>query len=556
MAFGGSVQKLVKLVQQLATARTLDEVMSLVRSAAREIAHADGATFVLKDQEFCFYADEDAISPLWKGQRFPLSTCVSGWAMMHKQQVVIEDIYQDPRIPLTVYSTTFVKSLVMTPIHKSEPLGAIGVYWSKTYTPTHEELELLQALADAVSVSIENVSLYGCLEQRIEELKKANQANEEFLMTLSHELRTPLNAILGWAEILAENYWDDSEAQLGLSTIKHSAMVQTKIIEDLLDMSYITSGRLKIDYKNVDMVEVAENIVRELRPAADKKHIQLQLESQFETAIVLGDAERLHQIVTNLISNAIKFSDESTTVTIGLRTEGPAALIEVSDQGIGMTADFVPMVFDRFKQADGSLTRRYGGLGLGLAIAQHLAYAHKGRLSARSEGLGQGSTFAFAVPLVESSLKENRTPARPHVEDASLSVSTPMSLRDLVAKNILVVDDDRDCRRLVETILKKTGASVQSAASVAEALRISEESRFDAVVCDISMPEADGFTFLDQVRGGTTPMPSQVPIIALTAFADSNTQKTALAKGFDNFLGKPFSSSHLVRTVSELTARH
>lgn len=553
MAYAGSVQKLVKVVQELSTARTLEEVMILVRSAAREIASADGATFVLKDEEFCFYADEDAITPLWKGQRFPISACISGWAMIHKSQVVIEDIYKDNRIPLTAYSPTFVKSLVMTPIRKASPIGAIGVYWRKQHLSSPEDLELLQALADAASVSVENVSLYGSLQQRIDELKKSNQAKEEFLMTLSHELRTPLNAILGWSEILAESHLEDPEALLGLTTIKHSAKVQTRIIEDLLDMSYISSGRLKIDYKPVDMVQVAEEALELQESSARKKQITLHLDSNISSARVLGDLERLQQILRNLISNAIKFSPDNKTVVLRLSRSGPHIQMEVIDDGIGICENFLPLVFDRFRQADSSLTRRYGGLGLGLAIAHHLATAHQGELKVRSGGLDMGSTFSLTLPLLDAHADTGTSTDTEPKKSKPVTNSTP---QELGLKNILIVDDDRDCRRLVETILTRTGASVKTASSVAEALQISEANTFDAVVCDISMPEADGFSFLDQVRGGTTAMSSRIPIIALTAFADSNTQKTALAKGFDNFLGKPFSSNHLVKTVTDLTTHH
>lgn len=197
MPYVGGAKRLVEVAQDLSSARSLEKIMTVVRSAARDIARSDGATFVLRDGDFCYYADEDAISPLWKGQRFPLSSCISGWAMLHKQAVAIDDIYEDPRIPIPAYAPTFVKSLLMVPIRQENPIGAIGIYWAQTHKATPEEMEMIQALADIVSVSMENVNLYQDLSQKVDQLKKSNDAKDNFLMTVSHELRTPLNSILG-----------------------------------------------------------------------------------------------------------------------------------------------------------------------------------------------------------------------------------------------------------------------------------------------------------------------------------------------------------------------
>jgi len=400
MAYEGSSRRLIKVVQDLSSAKTLEEVMFFVRTAARDIAEADGATFVLKDRDFCFYADEDAISPLWKGQRFPLTACISGWSMLNKQAVIIEDIYQDPRIPMDAYRPTFVKSLVMTPIRKHDPIGAIGTYWKDQTTPTAEQLEMLQALADTASVAMENVTLYTSLQDRIDELKTADKAKDEFLMTLSHELRTPLTAILGWSEILSDPHISADDYLMGLQTVQQSAKTQAHIIEDLLDVSQITSGKFHVNYEPVDLLAVIKEVVTAFLAEAQQKKITLQLENHLSSAKVLGDAARLRQVVSNLIGNALKFSNPESEVIIQINRLGPNAEIKVIDFGIGISEEFIPHVFDRFKQADSSLTRKYGGLGLGLAIVYHLIEAHRGNISVHSAGPGKGAEFTFHIPLL------------------------------------------------------------------------------------------------------------------------------------------------------------
>ncbi|WP_374074504.1 ATP-binding protein [Bdellovibrio bacteriovorus] len=392
------MKRLVEVIQDLSSARTLEQVMLLVRKAARDIAQADGATFVLRDGDFCFYADEDAISPLWKGQRFPMSACISGWSMLHKQAVVIEDIYKDPRIPIDAYAPTFVKSLAMTPIRKEAPIGAIGTYWKDLHVPTEEQLELLQALANSTSVALENLNLYQTLESRIEELKLANKTKDEFLTTVSHELRTPLNAILGWAEILLENPLEDEE-KLGLETIERNARHQSKIVADLLDSSQILSGKLQVNKKEVDIVEIARETVNTVLLEAEKKNVEIEFKSLLENATVFGDPERLKQILRNLLANAIKFSYAGGKVFIEIAPRGPAIQVSVRDQGEGIEPQFLPHIFETFRQADNSITRKYGGLGLGLAISRHLAEAHKGSISVQSAGKGQGATVIFSLPL-------------------------------------------------------------------------------------------------------------------------------------------------------------
>ncbi|MFV8258833.1 ATP-binding protein [Bdellovibrio bacteriovorus] len=543
MSYDGGVRKLVEVIQNLSAARSLDEITKLVRTAARVIADADGATFVLKDGDFCFYADEDAISPLWKGQRFPLETCVSGWAMLHKETVIIEDIYRDERVPWDAYRPTFVKSMMMTPIRREDPIGAIGTYWKDQRLPTDEQRELLRALADSVSVSIENLNNYNDLQKRIEELKEANRSKDEFLMTVSHELRTPLNSIMGWAEILLEAKPEDHDARLGLETIERNARNQTRIIEDLLDSSRILLGRFHMEKHPVDLVEVVNQAVDAVRLMAEKKDIHIEIVKGVATAMIQGDIERLKQIVNNLLINAIKFSHAKSRIEVAVTRQGPSFSVSVKDEGVGMDPEFVPQAFERFRQADGSTTRKFGGLGLGLSISRHLVEAHQGTIVARSEGIGKGSEFSFSIPAwnKQGEIINEPSPTAPS-----------RNSRPLLGTHILVVDDDKDSLQVMETVLKINGADVVAADSVEEALQ--SQGVFDLIVCDLSMPGEDGFSFAHRIRAGETHFSRQVPMMALTAFVDKGSETKALGEGFDSFMGKPFAVPQLIRSLVELNS--
>ncbi|QDK38705.1 GAF domain-containing hybrid sensor histidine kinase/response regulator [Bdellovibrio sp. NC01] len=540
------MKRLVSVIQDLSAVKSIEEIMTLVRSSARDLVHADGATFVLRDNGFCFYADEDAISPLWKGQKFPMDSCVSGWSMTHKQSVVIPDIYKDSRIPLEAYKPTFVKSLAMFPIRKENPIGAIGVYWAKEYTPTSEEREMLQALADTVSVAMENVELVKNLKAQIDQLDQANKAKDNFLMTVSHELRTPLNSILGWSEMLTEEQSDDRETQRGLETIARNARNQAHIVDDLLDTSRMMVGRLALDLKPTDLVAVAKEAIQSVHFDAQKKRVEIEFLSQMPSALVLGDANRLRQVFANLLTNAIKFSKDDGQIFVKIQKSGPGVLVKVEDHGEGISPEFMDVIFDRFKQADESVTRHHGGLGLGLSITKYLVEAHGGKIKASSPGVDKGATLEFSIPLIDLNKEKTAEALSMYAKNSTERV------HPLTGAKILVVDDDDDSRALVETILKKNGAKVEKADSVNEALRLAQLFPFDLVVSDLSMPEEDGFSLARKVRAGRTSLGTQTPMIAVTAFTDKESEQKALGNGFNEFFGKPFSSPKLVSKVAHL----
>ena len=396
-------ERLVRVVQDLSLARSAERVRDLVRHAARDLLGADGATFVLRDGDACHYVDEDAIAPLWKGRRFPLSACVSGWVMLQRRAVAIEDVYADPRVPTDAYRPTFVVSLAMVPIRREEPLGAVGTYWSRRRQTSAWELHLLQALADSTSIALENVARTAELEAARERAEEASRLKDEFLRTVGHELRTPLNPILGWASLLRGERGPADDVARAAEAIERNARKELRLVEDLLDASQIAGGGLPLSLAEVDLEGVLRRVVASFEPAAREKGVAV--EAALEPARAIADADRVAQVARNQLSNAIKFTPPGGCVAGSLRREDSVARLEVADDGEGIAGEFLPSLFEPFRQADGSTTRRAGGLGIGLSIAAHLVERHGGRIEARSAGRGKGATFVVRLPLANPSVR-------------------------------------------------------------------------------------------------------------------------------------------------------
>ena len=390
---------LIDVVQELSLARSLERITEITRSAARRLAAADGATFVLRDNESCHYVDEDAIAPLWKGLKFPLTACVSGWAMLNAKSVAIPDIFADFRVPIAAYRPTFVRSLFMTPIRRIDPIGAIGVYWARSHAPSDDEINLLEALANATSVALQNVELHMDLQRKVVELERAAEAKDQFLLTLSHELRTPMNSIIGWSEILREDADQlTPEGREGIEAIHRNARVEMRLIGDLLDSTQALVGRLKLVEGPIDLGEVVRSAARTARVLAADRGITLTLRELISEAPMTGDADRLGQVLTNLLTNAAKFTPAGGQIILTIAADGPEYVITVEDDGEGIAADLLPRIFDRFQTQSDRPDRRHGGLGLGLAIVKSMVDAHGGRVRAYSAGPGQGSRFEVHLP--------------------------------------------------------------------------------------------------------------------------------------------------------------
>jgi hypothetical protein len=387
------INRLVAAVQELSLARNLETVMAIVRRAARELTQADGATFVLRDEDFCHYADEDAIAPLWKGQRFPVNICISGWAMIHRCPAVVEDIYADPRVPADAYRPTFVKSLAMVPIRTAAPIGAIGIYWATRHVPTEAEVELLQALANTTSVAMENVSVYSELEQRVQdrtaELKVANHELEAFAHTVSHDLRAPLRAIFGFSTFLRREFAEGSaEANDLCERIQQSVERMDGLIGSLLNFSNVT--RLTLSKEKVRTDAVVAEVLREL-DAAQRASVHVE-----PLPDCVADAALLKQVFVNLLSNALKFSGRKAEprVEVSATVKNGEVVYCVRDNGAGFDmaeADKLFGVFQRLHSAG-----EFEGVGVGLSIVQRIVQRHGGRVWA--EGVpGQGAAFYFTL---------------------------------------------------------------------------------------------------------------------------------------------------------------
>jgi PAS domain S-box-containing protein len=391
-------------------------------------------------------------------------------------------------------------------------------------------------------------------EQRraAEELREANRLKDEFLATVSHELRTPLTAILGWAHLLRLGQLGERSATDALETIERNARAQSQLIDDLLDVSRIIAGKLRLDVSTVDLAQVIEAAVGAVRPAAEAKNMRLQVLLDPQVGPISGDADRLQQVVWNLLTNAVKFTPKGGRVQVRLERINSHVEIAVSDTGKGIDSEFLPHVFDRFRQADQKSTRAHGGLGLGLSIVRQLVELHGGSVHAESEGEGQGATFVVQLPLMVVRRGVEQQGRRHPTAGGSMVLDCPPQLDRL---RILVVDDEEDTRDLLRTALEQCGSEVVTAGSAMEALEALEKSKPDVLISDIGMPEEDGYALIRKVRALSAARGGKVPAIALTAYARTEDRVRALVAGFQVHLPKPIEPVELVAVVASLVGR-
>ncbi|HXH83233.1 MAG TPA: ATP-binding protein [Candidatus Tectomicrobia bacterium] len=376
------------------------------------------------------------------------------------------------------------------------------------------------------------------------EAEVANRLKDEFLAVVSHELRNPLNAVLGWAQLLGRREMDPERARHALETIQRNARLLARIIDDLLDLSRIVHGGVRIERAPVDLVAVARGALDEMSPAAEAKSVKLTFTCPGMPRPVAGDAIRLQQVIANLLSNAIKFTPAGGRVELTLTQAGPDAVIEVRDTGQGIDASFLPHVFGLFTQADASPARRHGGLGLGLAIVRALVEGHGGSVRADSGGPGQGATFTVRLPMMEQ-----------HRSDAGADDSagtTPPAVR-LDGVRVLLVEDDVDGRAMLAMVLEADGAIVVTAGSAGEALATLDTIRPDVMVADIGLPDVDGIALIRQLRARGAEHGGATPAIAFTGYAGAEDHALTLAAGFQAYIQKPVDLDGLIATIASLT---
>ncbi len=373
--------------------------------------------------------------------------------------------------------------------------------------------------------------------------ERANRMKDEFIATVSHELRTPLNAIVGWTDVLETGGESREEIAEGINVIRKNAMVQAQLIEDLLDLGRITSGKLALKMKAVNLKTIIDEVLASIQPAADAKRISIQSHLEDVRGPLLADAKRLQQVVSNLMTNAIKFTDDGGLVSVSLNQIGATLTLTIADNGRGIAPNFMPYLFERFRQADASTTRQNGGLGIGLALVKQLVELHGGKVRAASTGEGQGATFIVTLPI---SIEEPQHPADRSHKDALQGAS----MTDLTGIRVLALDDDADSVDIVKRILAARGAEVRMAHSVGEAMAILRTFTPDVILSDIGMPHQDGYDFIRQLR--EHPFFAGIPAVALTALARSEDRTRVLNAGFQSHVSKPLAGAEVVAVVRSL----
>ena len=415
-----------------------------------------------------------------------------------------------------------------------------------------DDFRVAEELAHRAAITVEHAHLFELARQERDRAEEANRTKDDFLATVSHELRTPLTAILGWSSILRTGSLTPEKQARALETVERSARAQAQIVDDLLDISRIVAGRMRLDMQPVRLEPVVEAALDTVRPSAAARDIRIETQLEPGAGPVKGDAQRLQQVAWNLLTNAIKFTPDGGRVGLRLRRVEDHVELQVTDSGKGIDPAFLPHVFERFRQADGSSTRRYGGLGLGLAIVRHLVEMHGGTVQAYSEGEGHGSSFTLRLPLAVARTPEGASSANtPVITDPSLAAYLP----DLTGVRVLVVDDEQSTRELLRALLEERGAAVSSASSAAEALEQLQRAPPDLLVSDIGMPDADGYTFIRQVRALPPAQGGQVPAAALTAYTRLEDRTRVLSAGFQVYVPKPVDPIELVMALANLINR-
>jgi signal transduction histidine kinase/ActR/RegA family two-component response regulator len=431
-----------------------------------------------------------------------------------------------------------------------------------TYHTYLKNIENSVAQTEAARLHVEELSKYITELQRSEEARgqlllraeraraeaeAANRIKDEFLATLSHELRTPLTSLLGWSSVLREAQRDEKILSQGLEAIDRNARIQAQLIDDLLDVSRIVSGKLNLDVRPLDISSVTRAAINVVRPAADAKGICLDYSAQPGLGAISADSARLQQIIWNLLSNAVKFTPHGGQISIRVEQEESDARVTVKDTGQGIDAEFLPRVFDRFRQADSSTTRSFGGLGLGLAIVRHLVELHGGTVSAHSDGVNKGATFSATFPL----LAERTEP----ITVAHSAENGSLENHSLEGLRVLLVDDEPEARHIISTVITRTGGEVKSCKSASEALAELAEWKPDVILSDIAMPDEDGYSFIGKVRSLPAEKGGEIPAAALTAYARDSDRRQALAAGYQMHIAKPIGAGQLVTMIARLAGR-
>jgi signal transduction histidine kinase/ActR/RegA family two-component response regulator len=557
----------------------LSRLLQTVTDATTELSGAQfGAFFynVIRDQSESYLLYTISGVPREEFEGFPMPRATEIFAPTFRGEGVVRlaDVTADPRYGKNTPHQGMpsghlpVRSYLAVPVvsRGGEVLGGLFFGHSEPGVFSERAEQLVSGIAAQAAVAIDNARLFDAVRRASAEqdklleseraarsdVERASRIKDEFLATLSHELRTPLNAILGWAQVL--RLGDSTTPEMlrdGIDTIERNARSQAQIIDDLLDMSRIISGKIRLDVQQLDLAGVIRDAVATVQPAADAKEIRLQTLLDPLAGPITGDPNRLRQVFWNLLSNAVKFTPRGGRVQVVLERVNSHLEVSVIDSGEGIDPSFLPHVFDRFRQADATTTRRHGGLGLGLAIVKQLTELHGGGVRAKSPGPAQGATFVVSLPLTAVHPEPEASEPRRH-PTASESPQMP-DLRDEIAGlRILVVDDEPDARNVLRRLLEECQATVYMAASAAEALVMLERERPDLMISDIGMPTEDGHELLRRVRSLPPERGGATPAVALTAYARPEDRVSAILAGFQHHLAKPVQVAELIAILASM----
>ncbi|MCU0544677.1 MAG: response regulator [Oscillatoriaceae cyanobacterium Prado104] len=469
-----------------------------------------------------------------------------GWVAAQRQQLVLDtaQIAAHPQAQ-TICAMGATAYVGQPLIVQGRLLGTLSFVSCTRTNFTPEEVDLLQLMSEQVAIALDRANLLVSIQHHAQQLQRANQIKDEFLAVLSHELRSPLTPILGWTRLLQGGKLNETRQREALATIERNAKLQTQLIEDLLDISRIMQGKLSLTIAPVNLNFTIAAALETVRLAAEAKQIEIQLDLAPEVPPVSGDAGRLQQVVWNLLANAVKFTPNGGQVTVQLRQVDRMAQMRVTDTGKGIEPQFLPHIFEYFTQADSTTTRKFGGLGLGLAIVRQIVEMHGGKVTAESLGENRGATFTVLLPTIQEAV-----PAATELfaTDAD-NTATPLSNLE-----ILIVDDDEDTREFQAFLLEQSGARVTAVASGLEALEALDRSVPDLLVSDVGMAEMDGYMLIREIRSRPPETGGRIPAIALTAYARELDRQKALETGFQRHIIKPIESQELIEAISALIA--
>ncbi|MEP0871324.1 response regulator [Trichocoleus desertorum AS-A10] len=537
------------------------ELLATIRSLLRIRRAEDAALALAKEWQITFDSISDGVGLLDREGNFlrcnralsqllgrPVEDIIG-----YSQQTLIEkflgytDITPFARVQVTqqreIQEVQFDSRwflITVDPVFNSEDIFTGAVY-------------LLTDITERQRAEAERIQLLNREQKARTEAEAANRVKDEFLATLSHELRSPLNAMLGWTRLLNTRKFDEATTARAMETIERNARSQAQLVEDLLDVSRIIQGKLRLNVRPIELKAIIETALETAGPAAEAKEIRLQSVLDPGSGCVAGDSDRLQQIIWNLLSNAIKFTPKGGRVQIRLERVHSHVEIAVSDTGQGISSDFVPYVFDRFRQADSSITRSYSGLGLGLAIVRHLVELHGGTVEAYSPGPGEGSTFTVKLPLIPVRIEESNTERIHPTVAQAVPFNNPPSLKGV---RVLIVDDEVDARNYLLAVLEQCEAETLAATSAQEAIELLLAQKPDVLVSDIGMPEEDGYSLIHRIRALPVEQGGSIPAVALTAYARTEDRTRVIAAGFQIHIPKPVEPAELATVIASLAARN